>query len=86
MTTYTLPEVPRVTIERHRREVRLVREVRDYKTGKTRQIGFKMFNAAETLEIGYALLHVAEEYSKKTVSGWNTRSRFDGRAATNDGR
>lgn len=65
MTTYTLPEVPRVTIERNRREVRLVREVRDHKTGKPRQIGFKMFNAAETLEIGYALLHVAEEIQQR---------------------
>lgn len=50
MTTYTLPEVPRVTIERNRREVRLVREVRDHKTGKPRQIGFKMFNAAEEIQ------------------------------------
>lgn len=52
MTTYTLPEVPRVTIERNRREVRLVREVRDHKTGKPRQIG-------------YALLHVAEEIQQE---------------------
>lgn len=59
MTTYMLPEVPRVTIERNRREVR------DHKTGKPWQIGFKMFNAAETLEIGYALLHVAEEIQQE---------------------
>lgn len=59
--TYQLPDVPRVTIERDRRQVKLVRVVSDKRSGGTREIGFKMFTAAEVLDIGYALLRVAED-------------------------
>lgn len=65
MTTYAMPEVPHVSIERRRRDVRLVRSIRDRKTGETRQIGFKMSGSAEVLEIGYALLRVAEDMQQK---------------------
>lgn len=65
MTTYTLPEVPHVTIERNRREVRLVRQVRGRKTGSVRQLSFRMANAIEALEIGYALLRVAEDMQQE---------------------
>lgn len=76
MTTYTLPEVPRVTIERNRREVRLVREVRDHKTGKSAS---KCSTPPKRSKSATPCFTSLRKSSKKTANGCNMRSRFAGR-------